>query len=189
MPETSTFRRLLVQPLLWSLIYGSLILYGLYAYWKIPVEVLPRFNFPEISVITHEAGATASELESQITWPLEGEIMALPNLVDVRSSMGNGLVETDIRFSEGTDPEQDLMAVNGAIDRARAQIPAAVQPFAEIMGMGINEVADYSLAIPSEDAPAEVERSVIANVVPALRALPGVYRVEAYGAGQEALWV
>lgn len=189
MAENTPFRRLLTQPLLWILIYGALILYGLYAYWKIPVEVLPRFNFPEISIFTREPGATASELESQVAWPLEGEIMALPNLTDVRSSMGNGLVETDIRFHEGTNSEQDLLAVNGAIDRARAQMPAAAQPFADIMGMGINEVADYSLAIPSKNLPAEVERSVIADVVPALRALPGVYRVEVYGSGQEALWV
>ena len=189
MEQKNTFRRLLMKPLLWALVYGSLILYGAYAYWKIPVEVLPRFNFPEVSVLTHEAGATASELESQITWPLEGEIMALPNLVDVRSGMGNGTVETDVRFREGTDPEQDLMAVNGAIDRARAGMPASAHPFAQVMGTGINEVADYSLEIPVEVAPADVERTVLANVVPALRALPGVYRVEVYGTGQEALWV
>jgi multidrug efflux pump subunit AcrB len=189
MTENSSFRRLLMQPLLWALIYGFLVLYGLYAFWKIPVEVLPRFNFPEISVFSRQAGTTAAELESQIAWPLEGEIQALPNLVDVRSSMGNGTVETDIRFREGTDPEQDLMAVNGAIDRARAQIPASVQPFAEIMGTGINEVADYSLDIPAAVDPADVERAIRANVVPALRALPGVYRVDVYGAGQEALWV
>ena len=189
MAENTTFRRLLMQPLPWALVYGFLIFYGLYAYWKIPVEVLPRFNFPEISVISHEPGATAAEMESQITWPLEGEIQALPNLVDVRSSMGNGLVETDIRFREGTDPEQDLMAVNGAIDRARGEIPSSVSPFAEIMGTGINEVVDLSLDIPAADDPAEVQRAVRANVVPALRALPGIYRVEVYGAGQEALWV
>ena len=189
MAEDSTFRRLLMQPLLWALLYGALILYGLYAYWKIPVEVLPRFNFPEIGVMSRESGATAAELESQIAWPLEGEIQALPNLEDVRSRMGNGLVETDIRFREGTDPQQDLMAVNGAIDRARAQLPPSVHPFAEIMGTGINEVADYSLEIPAAGNPAEVQRAVLASVVPALRALPGVYRVDVYGAGQEALWV
>ena len=178
-----------MQPLLWTLVYGFLICYGLYAWWRIPVEVLPRFNFPEISVISHEPGATAAEMESQITWPIEGEVQALANLVDVRSSMGSGVVETDIRFREGTDPEQDLMAVNGAIDRARGQIPSSVQPVAEIMGQAINEVADLSLDIPAAVDPAEAQRAVLANVVPALRALPGVYRVEVYGAGQEALWV
>ena len=189
MSEQSTFRRLLVQPLFWTLIYGALIAYGAYAFWKIPVEVLPRFNFPQIGVITHQAGATASELETQITWPLEGEVLALPNLVDVRSTMGNGTVETDIRFQEGTDAQQDLLAVNSAIDRARSQIPPSVHPFAEIMGNAINEVADYTLQVPSDVSPAEAQRAVLANVVPALRALPGVQRVELYGSGSEALWV
>ena len=189
MKEQSTFRRLLVQPLFWSLIYGALIAYGAYAFWKIPVEVLPRFNFPQIAIITHQPGATASELETQITWPLEGEVLALPNLVDVRSTMGNGTVETDIRFQEGTDAQQDLLAVNSAIDRARAQIPASVHPFAEIMGNAINEVADYTLQVPSDQSPVEAQRMILANIVPALRALPGVQRVELYGSGGEALWV
>ncbi|MGH9588539.1 MAG: efflux RND transporter permease subunit, partial [Acidobacteriaceae bacterium] len=189
MSENNFFKRLLLQPLFWTLVYVTLILYGAYAYWKIPVEVLPRFNFPQISIITHEPGATAAEMETQIAWPLEGEVMALPNLEDVRSSMGDGTVETDIRFREGTDPQQDMMAVNGAIDRARAEMPATAHPFAEIMGEAINEVADYSLESPAEDAPADVQRALVADVVPALRALPGVYRVEVYGSGEESLWV
>ncbi|MHB2007490.1 MAG: efflux RND transporter permease subunit [Acidobacteriaceae bacterium] len=190
MAETqNTFRRLLLQPLFWVLIYGALIAYGAYAFWKIPVEVLPRFNFPQISVITHQPGATASELETQVTWPLEGEILALPNLVNVRSTMGNGTVETNARFEEGTDTQIDLQSVNGAIDRARGQIPASVHPFATIMGDAINEVADYTVQIPANVAPSEVQRAILADVVPALRALPGVQRVELYGTGEEALWV
>lgn len=189
MPANKTFRRLLREPLLWVLIYGSLSAYGLYACFKTPVEVLPRFDFPEVSVLTHQPGATAEELESQIAWPLEGELMALPNLMDVRSTMGNGTVETDIRFREGADPQQALLAVNSAIDRARTAIPASAHPLAEIMGNAINEVADYALLIPSSDAPAQAERAVRAYVAPALRALPGVYRVEVYGTGEEALWV
>ena len=81
--------------------------------------MLPQFNFPQISVITHQPGATAVELESLIARPLEGRILALPNLVSVRSTMGHGTVQTDIRFARGTDPQQDLQAVNSAIDRAR----------------------------------------------------------------------
>lgn len=189
MPEQNSIRRLLLQPLFWALIYGALIAYGVYAWWKIPVEVLPRFNFPMISVITHQPGATATELETEITWPLEGEIMSLPNLVSVRSSMGNGVVETDVRFREGTNSEMDLMAVNSAIDRARAEMPAAVHPVSQIMGNSIDEVADYALKIPASVAPAEAQRAIMANIVPALRALPGVYQVEVYGAGEEALWV
>ena len=185
----SGFQRLLHRPLFWSLVFGALVAYGLYAFKQIPVEVLPRFNFPQISVVTHMPGATAAELESQIVWPLEGQILALPSLVGVQTVMGNGTVETDVRFRDGTDPQQDLLAVNSAIDRARSQLPASVQPWAEIMGNAINEVADYAAQIPTGVAPAEVERAALANVVPALRAVPGVQSVNLFGVGDEALWV
>lgn len=53
MTENQNIRRLLLQPCSGVLIYRSLIAYGAYAFWKIRVEVLPRFNFPQISIITH----------------------------------------------------------------------------------------------------------------------------------------
>ncbi len=187
--QKSIVGRLLSEPVFWALIYGAVIAYGAYALWKIPVEVLPPFNFPQISVITHEPGATASELETQITWPIEGEILALPDIVGLRSTMGNGTVENYIRFQQGSNPETDLQAVNGAIDRARGQMPTSVHPLAEIMGNAINEVADYTAEIPTSVSPVEVQRDVLTGIVPALRALPGVQRVETYGAGDESLWV
>ncbi|MBU6409391.1 MAG: efflux RND transporter permease subunit, partial [Verrucomicrobia bacterium] len=182
-------RNLFLRPLVWVLILAGLIGCGIDAFWRIPVEVLPRFNFPQISVITHESGATAGELETLIAWPLEGQILALPNLAGVRSVMGNGTVETDVRFQEGTDAQADLQAVNSAIDRARGQLPAEAQPWAEIMGNAINEVADYTGQVPADVPPAQVERDALANVVPALRAIPGVQRVLLYGTGDEVLWV
>ena len=187
--QKSIVGRLLSEPVFWALIYGAVIAYGAYALWKIPVEVLPPFNFPQISVITHEPGATASELETQITWPIEGEILALPDIVGLRSTMGNGTVENYIRFQQGSDPETDLQAVNGAIDRARGRMPTSVHPLAEIMGNAINEVADYTAEIPSSVSPVEVQRYVLTGILPALRALPGVQRVETYGAGDESLWI
>jgi cobalt-zinc-cadmium resistance protein CzcA len=182
-------RRLVTRPLLWILIYGALIAYGTYALVNIPIEVLPRFNYPQISVITHEAGATAEELEVLIARPIEGQILSLPNLVNVRSTMGNGTVEIDARFASGTNPQQDLQAVNGAIDRVRGTLPKSANPYAEIMGNAINEVADYATRIPADVAPVAVERAIESTIAPALRALPGVQHVEVYGSGDEALWV
>ncbi len=181
--------RVLLRPVLWALVFGALVAVGAYAFWRIPVEVLPRFDFPQISVIAHEPGATAAELETLITRPLEGEILALANLASVRSATGNGTVEIDVRFVTGTDAQIDLQAVNGAIDRARGELPAAIQPQAQIMGNAVNEVADYTAVLPEGVAPAELQRAVLAGVAPALRSLPGVQRVDVYGSGDEALWI
>ena len=181
--------QVLMRPVLWALVLAALVGYAAYAFLHIPVEVLPQFDFPQISVVAHLPGTTASELETLIVYPLEGQILTLPDLKSVRSTMGNGIVEIDVRFREGSSAVLDLQAVNGAIDRARGQLPPAANPLAQIMGNATNEVADYTAEIPADVAPAEVQRAVEANVAPALRALPGVQYVDVYGAGDEALWI
>ena len=191
MPQYSfdSIRRFFRKPLLWVLVYGGLAAYAAYAFLNIPVEVLPRFDFPQISVVTHISGATARELETLIVRPLEGQLLSLPNVVNIRSTMGNGVVENDVRFRSGTVPSLDLQAVNGAIDRARGRLPPGVEPYAEIMGNAINEVADYTAEIPTDVAPVDVQRAIVTRIVPQLRALPGVQRVDVYGTGDEALLV
>lgn len=179
----------LMRPVLWALMLAALIGYAAYAFLHIGVEVLPQFNFPQISVVVHLPATSASELESLIVYPLEGEILTLPDLQSVRSTMGSGVVEIDVRFRQGTSAVLDLQAVNGAIDRARGQLPPAANPLAQIMGNAINEVADYTAEIPTGIAPAQVQRAVQANVAPALRALPGVQYVNVYGPGDEVLWI
>jgi cobalt-zinc-cadmium resistance protein CzcA len=188
-PNSGSLRRLLGQPVLWLLIYGGLIGYGVYAFLNIPVEVLPAFNHPQIRVIAHYPGATAEEIEAIIARPLEGEILSTPDLVEVRSTLGQGTVAIDARFREGTSARLAEQAVNSAVDRARGQLPSTVDLITEVMGNAINEVADYVLRISVGVAPAEAQRAVRANVLPALRALPGVQRAEVFGSGEEALWI
>jgi len=178
-----------MRPVLWALVLVALVGYAAYALVHIPTEVLPEFDFPQISVFVHLPGTTAGELESLVVYPLEGQILTLPDLASVRSTMGDGVVEIDVRFGRDTAVEQDLQAVNGAIDRARGQLPAAAEPLAQIMGNAINEVADYTARIPAGVSPAAVQRAVSAYVAPALRALPGVQVVNVYGAGAEGIWI
>lgn len=181
--------RLARRPAFWILLYGGLIAYGLAALNAIPVEVLPPFDFPQISVIIHDPGATATQLETLIVRPLEDRILTLQDVTGVRSTMGHGTVEIDVRFRQGGNAQTDLQAVQMAINRARAELPAGVRPLAEIIGNAINEVADYVAAIPPGVAPGEVERDIRTRITPALRALPGVWRAEVYGTGDEALWI
>src|SRR5579863_5474613 len=103
----------LLRPVLWALGLAALLGYAAYAFFHISVEVLPQFNFPQIGVIAHLPGTSASELEKLIVYPVEGQILTLPDLQSVRSTMGNGTVEIDVRFREGTSAILDLQAVNG----------------------------------------------------------------------------
>ncbi|WP_329742186.1 efflux RND transporter permease subunit [Dyella sp. A6] len=189
MPAEIPLPRLLRRPLLWVLILGAVLTYAVIAFVDTPVEVLPQFDYPQVSVTAHLPGTTATELEHLVVNPLESQILALTGLRSVHSTMGSGTVEIDVRFGKDSNAQADLQAINGAIDRARGELPTQVHPLAEIMGNAINEVADYAAEIPAGIAAARVQRAVQANIVPALRALPGVQFVYTFGAGNEALWI
>ena len=177
------------HPLIWFLIYGAIVVTGVLALRQIAVEVLPQFHFPQISIVVRQPGATAEEMETAVTLPLESQILTLPGVNSVRSSMGSGVVEIDVRFEEGSNTLQDLQLVRSALDQARNNLPTGVDPKAEIMGNAINEVADYGLRFPPSVSTMMAQREVETRIAPALRALPGVQRVDVFGGGHEALWI
>ncbi len=181
--------RLLERPALWLLVLGTVVAYGVWALVQIPVEVLPQFSYPQIMVIAHLPGATAEEVETLVARPLEGQLLGLQNLVTVRSVMGQGSLEVDLRFAGTSRAELDLQAVYGAIGRAASQLPPGIDPYAEIMGNAVNEVADYCAVVPSGVALVDVQQAIRTRVLPALRAVEGVQRVEVFGSGDPALWV
>ena len=130
----TTLAEHLRHPLIWFLIFGVIVITGILALHQIAVEVLPQFHFPQISIVARQPGATAEEMETAIALPLESQILTLPGVNAVRSSMGSGVVEIDVRFEEGSNTLQDLQLVRSALDQARKSLPAGVDPKAEIMG-------------------------------------------------------
>ncbi|TAM95180.1 MAG: efflux RND transporter permease subunit, partial [Rhodanobacteraceae bacterium] len=179
----------LQRPLVWAMVYAVLLGFGAWALWRIPAEVLPRFDFPEISVIVHAPGHATLEVESLVARPLEGELMGLQGLASLHTTIDQGTAEFDARFTQGTNPQLALQAVYSAIDRARASLPPDVAPYAEIMGNAVNEVADYAVSLPADVPAWQAENAIRAHVLPALRSLPGVQRVELFGAGPPTLWI
>jgi multidrug efflux pump subunit AcrB len=64
------------RPLLWVMLYGALIAYGIYALINIHAEVLPQFNMPQVSIIAQLPGATTLDLEGLIARPIEAELQS-----------------------------------------------------------------------------------------------------------------
>ncbi|MDE2272132.1 MAG: efflux RND transporter permease subunit, partial [Xanthomonadaceae bacterium] len=179
----------LQRPLVWAIFYTALLGFGAWALWHIPAEVLPRFDFPEVSVIVHAPGYATLEMESLVARPLEGQLMGLQGLTSLHTTISEGTAELDARFTPDTNPQLALQAAYSAIDRARTSLPPNVAPYAEIMGNAVNEVADYAVALPANVPPWRAENAIRTHVLPALRSLTGVQKVELFGAGPPTLWI
>lgn len=95
-------------------------IYGLMGLGKMNAESYPNVNLAMATVITVYQGASADDIETKITKPLEDEIRTVSGLKDVRSISQAGLSSIFVQVDmDNVDSVDDVMSdVQKAIDRA-----------------------------------------------------------------------
>jgi Cu/Ag efflux pump CusA len=91
------------NPLIVMLLLGGLIVGGLNAFWRVNVEAYPDPAPPIIEVVAQYPGASAEEVERQVTIPLEVALAGMPGLTHVRTKSMFGLCHMRNQFEYGTN--------------------------------------------------------------------------------------
>jgi len=108
------------------LLAAALMLFGIYSFHAVNVEAYPDPAPPIIEVIAQYPGASAEEVERQVTIPLEITLAGMPGLQYTRSESLFELSHIRNQFNYGVDP---LAARQEVINRLQfTQLPAGVTP-------------------------------------------------------------
>ncbi len=98
----------------------GLFLFGYEGLKKMNAESYPAVSFATATIVTVYDGATASDIETKITKPIEDEIRGVNGLKDVRSTSQAGLSTITVRI-DMDDPKVDvdeaMDEVQKAVDR------------------------------------------------------------------------
>jgi len=76
---------------------------GLIAYLKLPVNNMPVLVIPVVSVNINQPGATATEMETQITRLVESALAGMQGVKHIRSTVSEGSSSSSIEFQLETD--------------------------------------------------------------------------------------
>ena len=63
----------------------ALVLFGLLAYFRLPVSLLPNFSVPVVTIQTVYPGSSPQSIETQITKRIEDKIFSIGELDSVTS--------------------------------------------------------------------------------------------------------
>src|SRR5947208_14942716 len=101
----------------------SVILFGVFAYLRLPVSDLPAIDYPVIQVQVGYPGATPDTMANNVATPLERQFMQIPGLELVTSNNVQGHSSFVLQFDLSKSVDAAATDVQAAITRATAQLP------------------------------------------------------------------
>jgi multidrug efflux pump subunit AcrB len=114
------------NPLAAALVFVVLCVAGFYGWRQLPISSLPDIALPEVRVTVNLAGATPSQLETDVTRRVEDAVASIPGIDSIRSQINEGLSVTRIEFELGSDLNDALDQVRDAVSRVRTELPSDI---------------------------------------------------------------
>jgi len=104
---------------------AALVFFGVARLRNMPVDVFPEFAPPKVEVQTEGQGMSSTEIEDQITTPMELVLMGTAELDVLRSRSVNGLSQIVLQFKRGTDILYARQLVQERLNLAIANLPSS----------------------------------------------------------------
>ena len=170
----SLSRRLMV-------LFGAAVvcLVGWVAVRGLVIDAFPDTTPVQVQINTVAPGMVAEEVERQITFPVELAMGGMPGLEDIRSASMFGLSVVIVTFRDGTDIYFARQLINERLGTVEVP-PGAARPEMGPVSTGLGEVFHY-LLVPKGMSLTDVKTLQEWTLKPALRAVPGVAEVNAWG--------
>ena len=165
---------------------------GVVGYRRMPVNLFPDSERPKIAVVSVYPGASAEDVEAEVTRPIERELNTIERVRLVTSTSNDEVsaVTVEFEYSEGLSSAATDVA-NG-FEKIKAQLPGGLRP-PMIFKVSSATPAVMTLALrPKPGSPLDLSmvRQIADNPIKdRLLQLPAVANVEVFGAHQPVIRV
>jgi hydrophobe/amphiphile efflux-1 (HAE1) family protein len=162
-------------------IASLVIVIGFFLFDRLPVDLLPEINYPQIRVTVNYPGTAPEVMEEQVTRVLEANLASTENLISIQSRASEGRTNVNLIFEYGTNIDLALQDASRNLELARTQMPQDIQP-PRLYKFDPAQDPIYEAGFTSTiRSPMEVRDWLETNLLPQLLSIHGVGGVEVAG--------
>jgi HAE1 family hydrophobic/amphiphilic exporter-1 len=111
----------------WVLVSMPVVL-GIVSYFSMGVDLFPKVDLSAITISAHLAGASAEEIETTVTRPIEEAVNQVSGIDELRSTTREGVVTVMVQFRLDKNGDIAAQEVRDKISSVIKQLPQGMEP-------------------------------------------------------------
>ena len=121
------------------------IMFGLISLDRLPIQLTPEVEQPQITITTTWRAAAPEEVESEIIEPQEDVLRGLPGMTEILALAQRGQGSITVTFQVGTDLRRSLLEVLSRLNRVQRYPTDANEPTISAIGGDSRAIAWFIL--------------------------------------------
>jgi hydrophobic/amphiphilic exporter-1 (mainly G- bacteria), HAE1 family len=170
------------RPIMTTLLMLSFIVFGVFAYMKLPVAALPRVDFPTINVSASLPGANPETMASSVAAPLERAFATIPGITQMTSRSSNGSTNITLQFDLDRNIDSAALDVQSQISSTLRRLPPEIPAPPSFRKVNPADAPILFLVLKSPTMPLSETNDYAEQVfAQQISQIPGVAQVNIFG--------
>lgn len=169
-----------------ALVYVAIAILGVFSVMKLPIDLFPDMGENHIMVFTVYAGASAADIENNITKPIENVLNSVEDLKEMTSQSKENYSIVTLEFEYGIDIEKATNDVRDKLDMMNSQLPDGCNlPF--LFKFSMDDIPILMLSVKSGESTNALYKILDERVSQPISRVKGVGTVSISGAPQREI--
>ncbi len=176
------------RPIIIIVLFIALTLLGIFGYYQLRYDLLPGLTIPMISISTSYTGASASEVETSVTKPIEDAVSGLDKVDTISSTSQEGRSRVMIQLTPGANVDFTLQDAQRKVNSVIRSLPDGVQTPA-LSKVDPNDRPIMSIGFTCNLPDTQFYQLVNDYIEPGISTMAGVGEVDIIGGRQREIKV
>lgn len=182
------YKTAIQKPVTTALIFVAVIVIGLFCFTQLPIDQFPEMDPPYVTVLTTYPGASASEMETNVTKIMENALNSTDHLKHITSRSKDNISMVTLEFEWGSNIDEAVNDMRSYVDMVKDNLPDNCgTPVIFKFSTSSMPICQYSFT--ADESYAGLDKLLNDEIVPQLSHIDGIGNLSLSGSPDRFVYV